>query len=115
MKNFTFHKGPLSDIKNVTKAFYVNRNGYPGGVIKKVESGLIVYELHIESPDQPCKLTSITSSLWEMRRDLIKENTKQVAIEKHNHLHGNLTWDDIKKCLIETFKGTNIKVIICEF
>lgn len=114
MKNFTFHKGSLSDIKNVTKGVYVCREGSVGGVIKRIEPEGTIYELLIANTTESSKLTTIMSSLWEMRRDLLKENVKRVAIEKFHHLHGNLNWDDIRKCLIEIFKDTNIDVILCE-
>ena len=115
MKNFTFHKGSLSEIKIKTKAVYVCRDGYAGNVIKNVGSNDLIYELHIATPTERTKLTTITSSLWELRRNLLKENIKQVAIQKESDLFGKLTWEDIKKCLIETFNGTNIKVTLCEF
>lgn len=115
MENFTIHKGPLSEIKNVAKGVYICGEGHIGDMIKRVEPEGVVYDLYIATSTETAKLTTIMSSLWEMRRDLVKENVKRVAIEKSHHLHGNLSWDDIKKCLVDIFKGTNIKVTLCEF
>jgi hypothetical protein len=112
--NIIFHKGNLSEIPSETsRVTYVSRPGYVGGIIlPPCESGRVDYELHIASETEPPKLTSIASSLWEMRRHAVSTGVKRIMLPKTDPLCEKWTWKDLEKCLNETFAGTGIKIVI---
>jgi hypothetical protein len=116
MSNLTFHKGPLSEVALHTPvSTYVSKPGYVGGLILQPrETGCIDYELHVDSPAEAAKLTTIASSFWEMRRHAVAHGVKRIAIKKTHPLCSKWSWKDLEKCLVESFRGTNIQIIVCE-
>lgn len=113
--NIIFQKGEFSQSPDVVTARCVSKLGYPGGILlTSRENGCNDYELHIGSDAEAPKLTSLVSSLWEMRQHVLMSHAKCVMIKKSHFCETNWDWTEIEKCLIECVKGTNIKIIICE-
>lgn len=116
MKNYlTFHKGDLSEINKGSIARYTH-DAKVYGNIQVIDNlnGVYSYSLCVETDSEACKLTTVASVLWEMRRHALQHKVRHIAIEKTSKLLGTLTWSDIKKCLDESFAKTNIKVIVFE-
>lgn len=116
MKNYlTFHKGDLSETNKGSIARYT-RDDKVYGDIKVVSNanGMYTYSLCVETDSESCKLTTIASVLWEMRRHALQHKVHLISIEKSSKLLGTVVWLDIKKCLDESFGKTNIKVIVFE-
>ena len=117
MKNYLeFHKGSLSEMDITIAIARYARDGDSYGNIKVVRevNGRCMYSLCVETDSEVCKLTTVASVLWEMRRHALEHKIRHIGIEKSNPLLGYLTWNDVKKCLDESFAKTNIKITICE-
>lgn len=116
-KKLIYYKGSMSELSNdIIKTKCISKSGRIGSVIvnNDVKNNVISYDLHVASDTEPSKLTTLFSSFWEMRKHAIEHHVRQIGIKKVDQLYGNLSWNDIEKCIIECFNNTKIKIIICE-
>lgn len=86
-----------------------------GGIVVSKQGEHFIYnlvtkELYYEKP----KLSTLASSLWEMRKHAIEHDVKRISMPKIGCGLDRLSWNDVEKTIRETFKGTGIEIIIYE-